>query len=506
MNFSDFLSDPSNAGMLGLSAGLLQASGPSPYKMPFGSILGQGMVSGMQTAQSARQNQLQQGLLAQQLKRAILQGNILDQLSGQYAQPQTQMVQQQPALAPSMPQAALSQGAAQGSVGPTNQNAALLQGMQQQPQAQPQPQAPQPAGSAPTSYFNPPNQYRQGLLATFAGLPGGAGMMDTALKYDPAIAQQVALAQKGYQQAPGGGFQLAPGFAGGQGEIAAAQAGAKFPFEAVTSALRGVTRPTILGTGQTAQSNFPLLPPFLQNNITRALGGQSGQAPSGNAPPVTQLAGPSPFVVESNKARAGELEKLYGNWQTEANSAQQDNLLIDRMKAESQGFSPGKLAEQYGNVQAYLQRIPGMDTPERRAMLGDYQAFQKNATQLSTSAARTMGAREPGSVIAMFKNAYPNAELTSNALNAMFTQIQGLNDYKTSRQSAADQWRGTHDGTLGGFQSAWNKTSDPMFFVVQRMPPEVRQQFFSKMSSTERQSFGMKYQSAINSGFLQPAQ
>src|SRR5689334_25082331 len=99
MNFADFLSDPSNAGLLGLSAGLLQASGPSPYKMPFGSILGQGMVSGMQTAQNARQSQLQQGLLAEQLKRAIAQNAYLLQGPPSLQQPQQQQPQPQgPAL------------------------------------------------------------------------------------------------------------------------------------------------------------------------------------------------------------------------------------------------------------------------------------------------------------------------------------------------------------------------------------------------------------------------
>jgi hypothetical protein len=414
--------DPKTQTLLGMAAGLLQAGGPQPYPNQLGPALGKGLMAGVQAGREARQSNLQQGLMAEQLKRAVEQGKMLDQLQKYYAgqqPPSSGFAGPQGPMQPA--QAALAMGAQGGSVGPTNQNAALMN--QMQPDGQPAaPQAPQAPQQQTPDYFNPQNLFYEGRLAQLAGLQGGDAMMNMALTHDPNVA----------------------------GRVAGAQEAAKFPYAAGVSVLRNVGRPTVLGPGQTAQSNFPLLPPFLQNLIT-GIGTNTGNtlgtqpsAPSAS-PHATSLSGPSPLVVESGKAHAGEMEKQYGVWQNKANSAQQDNLLIDRMKAESQGFSPGKMAERYGNLQSYLVRLPGMDTPERKTMLADFQSFQKNATQLSTSAARTMGAREPGSVIAMFKNAYPNADLTQNTLNASPLQTHGVSLRRTRRpeRSKASKPSGT---------------------------------------------------------------
>lgn len=64
----DWFSDPANQGLLNLSAGLLQASGPSPRPVSFGQALGQGMQQGMQGFQQAQQAQMQKQLF--DMKRA----------------------------------------------------------------------------------------------------------------------------------------------------------------------------------------------------------------------------------------------------------------------------------------------------------------------------------------------------------------------------------------------------------------------------------------------------
>src|SRR5581483_7603833 len=349
-------------------------------------------------------------------------------------------------------------------------NASIMAGAPGTTPAQGEPAQPAPA-AAPPSYCNPQALFLRGYQYARAGIPEGVGMMNAALAHDPNLAGQVALAQKGMVTTPEGGVQLRPGMAQAQGQIAGAEAGAKFPYEVVTSAMRNASRPLVLSPGQQAVSGFSMLPPFMQDLVRQAAPGQTpGQPQTGQqarGPQTLPTAtGMSPFVNESEKAHAAELEKQYGVWQQEASNAQQDNLLIDRMKQESQGFNPGKLSGTWNDFKAYLLQLPRMNTEENKKQMADFQSFQKNATQLSTSAARTMGAREPGSVIAMFKNAYPNADLTQNTLNAMFTQLQGLNDYKRARQAAADAWRASPQnkaqGTLDNFQAKFNQNVDPM--------------------------------------------
>ena len=486
--------DPQTAALLGLAQGLLAAGSPQPFPTSLGGALSQGIGGALSGAYGAqRYNLAEQQAQALQYanRRAKFQSDLLDQLSGGN-------------------QNALGTGisAASGGTG-INPSAYGAAGLNPSQQSAPSPQGASSAGG----YFNPQQLFQQGYMFNLAGLPGGAGMMETAINHDPSITGPVALAAKGYVPLPGGGYGLAPGFAEGQGAIAGAEAGAKFPFQATESLLRYAGRPVAVGPGQKVVSGLSMLPQQFQNVVGNALAGRPGVttpqkempiSPSGKLP---EIEGIKPFDKASQEERGRVLEEQYKGWASQADQAKTDNLTIDQMRRESQSWSPGPAAEQWQGIKAYLTRLPGVSEDFKKEV-GDYQAFSKNAINLSATAARAMGAREPGSVIQMFKNAYPNAGLTSNALDAMFTQIQGVNDYKQTLQQAADAWRqdprNKTPGTLDGFQAQWNKVMDPQFFLLRRMSPEVRQQFYASMKPAERAQFATKYKSALESGFLPP--
>ena len=96
------------------------------------------------------------------------------------------------------------------------------------------------------------------------------------------------------------------------------------------------------------------------------------------------------------------------------------------------------------------------------------QILQKKFVELSAAAARTMGAREPGSVIQMFAKAYPNLgtdpdaiKLQTNALYMDRLRSQHLADQKTNYLNdsingvqSTGQYRG-----LKGFNEAFNKSN-----------------------------------------------
>jgi hypothetical protein len=73
--FLEYLMNPASQGMLNLSAGLLQAGGPSRTPVGFGQALGQGMQQGAQGIQQAQQQQLQQQLLQAKMAELQRQGN-----------------------------------------------------------------------------------------------------------------------------------------------------------------------------------------------------------------------------------------------------------------------------------------------------------------------------------------------------------------------------------------------------------------------------------------------
>jgi hypothetical protein len=123
----DWFGDPANQGLLNLSAGLLQASGPSLKPVSFGQALGQGMQQGMQGFQQAQQMKIMNdlhGMQAAKLRADVDARNRQLQLMGgllSSGQPQ-----------PLGPQA-MAAGAAEGDVGPTMTNLKRLDSMEANP-------------------------------------------------------------------------------------------------------------------------------------------------------------------------------------------------------------------------------------------------------------------------------------------------------------------------------------------------------------------------------------
>lgn len=116
--------DPQTAGLLSAAAMMLQASGPSRTPTSFGQVLGGGLLGGMQGMQQAQDRQRESKMYEMKLK--ALQDQMDDQQKvrdfyGNIGQ-----------FMPSQASQALALGAQNGSVGPTVQNAALIDQMPKQ--------------------------------------------------------------------------------------------------------------------------------------------------------------------------------------------------------------------------------------------------------------------------------------------------------------------------------------------------------------------------------------
>jgi hypothetical protein len=82
--FLEYLMNPATQGMLNLSAGLLQAGGPSRMPVSFGQALGQGMQQGTQGVQQAQQMQMQQQMFG--MKQAEAQRQAIERAQAEEAQ------------------------------------------------------------------------------------------------------------------------------------------------------------------------------------------------------------------------------------------------------------------------------------------------------------------------------------------------------------------------------------------------------------------------------------
>jgi hypothetical protein len=146
-----------------------------------------------------------------------------------------------------------------------------------------------------------------------------------------------------------------------------------------------------------------------------------------------------------------------------------------------------------------VQKYVGTDTPGGELL-------QKKLFELSTGAVRGMGAREPGSVIAMFNKNYPNLSSRGPTIEAM-TRLLDMDqrrqaDYTEGKQQALSDARNQYGQTgqyngLVGFDNKFNQSNSPVVYqgaalAAAKMPYSV----WSKGLSPQQQAQAMQMASS----------
>lgn len=278
MGLMGMLANPQTAGLLGMTGGLLQASGPSRLPVSNGMALGSGFQGMQQGIGNAMQNQ--RAMLTMQAMQGLLGGNS-GTTGPQNSGPSGGPVAPSPAVTGSANTGALS--------GPM----AGLGGFAPQPEsAASSAQAEIP--SAPTSqgvsiFGRTPQQlWQQGMAMNLAGIPGGADMMKIAVQYDPTLAYAMPTDQMKNVAAATGGPGT-PGFANGMQGILAKD---------TTVPLRSGAPFIMNGKLMTTPAAAP---PGFMNNYDNTIGQWS----------VMPIQGGTDAVKSS--ATAGSIGKAYGN-------------------------------------------------------------------------------------------------------------------------------------------------------------------------------------------------
>src|SRR6185437_11920050 len=229
-------------------------------------------------------------------------------------------------------------------------------------------------------------------------------------------------------------------------------------------------------------SNIPLAFPA----AAQPQGGSAPAAAGGGNPLLTVQTGLSPLEHSSAEARGHQLEEYGQTLSTNATNAVNQQFTIDQMRRESgngSGWTPGKFSEWVGDARAILNGV-GLSGPETDAALANYQAFQKNSMTLVTQATRAVSPRAAVQEMTMIRNALPGAQTSQGGLRYMFDQFSANNDFMIAKNQAAETWRGGHNGTLAGFESAWNQSLSPFAFLVHRMSPDDLTTMASNLQQT----------------------
>lgn len=167
--------NPNTAAMLGLGQGLLQASAPSRIPVSMGQALGAGVQGLGQGAANAIATQ------RQMLQMQALQGLMGAAQGGAPAQaaPASASTPMQPVMGAANAPGISGLSSGMQGLAPTPQDASSS-AASAYPAAQPS--GPLIMGRTPAQLF------QQGLLSTYAGLPGGGDLMRIAVEHDPSLA------------------------------------------------------------------------------------------------------------------------------------------------------------------------------------------------------------------------------------------------------------------------------------------------------------------------------
>lgn len=174
-----------------------------------------------------------------------------------------------------------------------------------------------------------------------------------------------------------------------------------------------------------------------------------------------------PGVAEFTKGRGGELSKKMGEIDEQAESAKQANFLLDQMTLDSTQFTPGKFANVGGELGKYVRTID----PKFDGSVAAYERFKKNAITLTNEEVRQVSNRAAVQEYQAIQAAQPQPDMSPLGIKMILNQKYAVNDYKLSKQEAANNWLSSHP-TIEGFESDFNKKISPAVFMVSRMSPQ----------------------------------
>lgn len=338
----------------------------------------------------------------------------------------------------------------------------------------------------------------------------------------------------------------APSVAGIAGAEEGAKAAAQFPYQAALERSKpmsmygqsGVYVPPVANPADLGATGVPPLPRAAQGGAVPATPLQEpapqGAPPAPGTTPTAPVAPQTPgrgaggvetfhvpggaTVVRTSPGPLGaqtgiaELAKLDANrvndarkeWATNARDIGTIQMIQDFLPKVATGWSAesrleaGRVLQALGADPKGIQSFLGIDPTAG-------QLLNKKFLELSTAAVRTMGAREPGSVLQMFRKAYPNLETTPQAIilqtNALLMDRQRQLDYATSMEGRyrdsvnAAQAGGEYKG-LTNFEHDFAKTNNPAMYLKaaeamsgaaevnwKSMPPEMQSQVIGLIPS-----------------------
>jgi hypothetical protein len=475
------IDDPKTQGILALAMGLMKASGPSPYPVPLGGVIGQGGMGALATYSSAKSDQVkqqqQQTLINLEQLKALREGGQLDFQRSLFGLPPLNLGG--PANPTQQQQPPSPMGQAPQPVGMTPQAAPTqVASMGQMPSMTP------PTGTAPSTgpLPIPPNSPMaqlspdvQTAIRFQLGAPGTGAIVQKG--FEPVIGREGGI----YRKKQDGTMELDPAWLEGERKRLELQKGIEDQHTIVDVPLangqtRKMTKAQALNlTGATNQivNAIPGLDKEQVGNIQSQLAAEPDKPIDFNMTiggrPVKmtlQPIGGSGFVsgqstearsaAEKSGTNAGDVQSQID---TEANGALQSRRILSEMRGLSQDFTQGKVAPFKRALGEWAQalNLPG-DWSQEIKGAESQQALQKLTAQMATAAMKQFTNRGTQMEFKTFLQNNPNAELTPGGFQKVMEFMDKTSATSIEKQQAYVEWRKTHPVEESqNFLAEWNK-------------------------------------------------
>lgn len=489
-NYTDPYSDPTTAGLLGLAAGMGQASAPSRMPVSFG----QALASGLQGMQQARGTAIQQGMSKMQMD--MLKAQMAARMSAAKTLSSNQNNQNQQGLLPQ---------------GGTPQDMASQVGM---PQNIPQgliPQAGAPQGLIPQTSqggaqpglppaADPQKLLQVGTMLLQAGDPSGKDYIDLAYKYDPGLQMMNSLGSKGMIPNGQGGVSPIPGY---QEDLANQQklnAMATLGPDVLKSMASQSGRPEVLKPGEIGFTGASKLPPYVQQALFNAinsgqpmppgLAGALGGSPSspgsgtnGTGFPTQSIYGPggglqNPLTVEGEKLQSEVLPEQLKGLMTNYQNAQNVQGHLDLMDHAIENLNQSGITSTGSGANLKIGALKslnsmassmGLQPITNPSKIASWEDLNKETTRMGFDLAKTLGSREAQMIVQQATSAVPGAENTYLGSKLVSSSLRSAAQRQQDQYEFTINYANQHGGNTLGADVAFNKANPVSKYVKQSL-------------------------------------
>lgn len=228
---------------------------------------------------------------------------------------------------------------------------------------------------------------------------------------------------------------------------------------------------------------------------------QGGALPPG----MEGVAGLGPGQEEALKTRAEEVQKQRQDTINDAAAAQTNQTVLNEMESDAQNFTTGPFAVHKYAAEKYLRMLnPAFNQP-----VASYEDFIKELGIITRTTVRQVSSRAAVQEFSLIQQSLPNPEMSPLGLQQVTGELKGLNDYSIAKLVAQNQWEETHEGNLDNFEATFEQNISPYPFLVNRLPPQIKQNLFQHLAQTSegrrelgllRQQMQMIDESGLNAG------